>query len=66
MDFIENSKERAYGIDVIISKQQRELTQKYILPIMDELMELITSCRKTFDREYLEQNSDNGVFEKMK
>ena len=61
MDFIENSKERAYGIDVIISKQQRELTQKYILPIMDELMELIISCRKKFDREYLEQNSDNGV-----
>lgn len=60
MDFINKSKKSAYSIDVIISKQQRELAQKYILPIIDELMDLIILSRIEFDREYLELNSSNG------
>ena len=62
MNFIEKSKQRAYSIDVTFSKEQKELTQKYILPIIDELMDLIILSRKEFDREYLALNSsDSGL-----
>ncbi len=60
MNFIENSKERAYSVDVLTSIRQKELTQRYIVPIIDELMDLIILSRKEFDREYLELHSSDS------
>ena len=61
MDFIENCKEKAYSIDVTDSKEQKELTKKYVLPIIDELMDLIILSRKEFDRGYLSSNSSKST-----
>lgn len=70
MNFIEKNKKRAYSVDAIISNEQKELTQIYVLPIIDELMDLIILFRKKFDREYLELNqshdsSENAIYGKI-
>ncbi len=59
MNFIEKSKQMAYSIDIVHSKEQKELTQKYIVPIIDEIMDLIVLYRKEFDIKYLKLDSSS-------
>ena len=52
-DFILECGKKGYSVDIVVSDTQQKLTQKFVIPIIDKLIDTIKKYREEFDKNYL-------------